>query len=407
MSDARADGHTAVRLFVGKGGAGKTTLAAKAALDDARSGARSLVVSFDQSHSLVDVLGVGTRSNANDDGVVSAAEGLDVLELDTLALVESRYSTLSGLVALAGTGHEHGVRFGGIDPEEIVGAPGVQEMLGLQRIVDLVDSNRWDTVHVDLPATADALRTLQLPDLVCGYLERLWPRHDRIVAGTGTDPRLTVLVAVLESVVTAAERVREILFAADRTSASLVMTPERVAVAETRRILSAAALTGLPVDTVIVNRVLPTFESPPISLVGTHPAVFWFESWQSEQRAVMSAIEAATSDYSLVIVEQAIREPVGLDSLGTLVSRFGGADVTAHVGREQRSHGVGEPVVAHESGSGLESVYSMTIALPVVDPATLELGRVEDDVIIGADGTRRRVRLVSVLRRCEVVGAEF
>ena len=78
---------------------------------------------------------------------------------------------------------------------------------------------------------------------------------------------------------------------------------------------------------------------------------------------------------------------------------MGGADIAARR--------FDKPMVAHESGSGLESVYTMTLRLPVVDPSTVSLGRVEDDVIIGADGTRKRVRLASVLRRCVVLGAEF
>ncbi len=386
---------------------GKTTVAAKAALDASLSGERTLIVSFDQAHSLLDVMDVSAPS-ARRGSVVPVTEHLDLMELDTLALVESSYRALSVILAVAKTGHEHGVRFGAIDPEEVVGAPGVQEVLGLDRIVGLVGENRWDAVFVDLPATADALRTLQLPDLVCGYLDRLWPQHDRVVAGTGTDPRLTVVVAMVERVAATAEGVRDLLFDSERTSATLVVTPEAVGLAEARRTLSAAALMGLGIDTVIVNKVLPNLNSASIGLVGAHPAVFWFEGWRASQQSVLTDITQAAAHLSVVIVERAPHEPVGLASLGALVSenehepspRAPGLFARANR-RDSRT------VVAHESGAGLESVYTMTMHLPVVDPSTLTLGRVEDDVIIGADGARTRVRLASVLRRCEVVGAEF
>jgi hypothetical protein len=65
------------------------------------------------------------------------------------------------------------------------------------------------------------------------------------------------------------------------------------------------------------------------------------------------------------------------------------------------------PVVDLESGSGLESVYRMRLELPQVDPGALTLGRVDDDLIVGAGGLRRRVRLASVLRRCIVVDAHL
>lgn len=415
-----------VRLFVGKGGAGKTTLAAKAAIEDARSGRRVLVVSFDQAHSLLDVLGrpaLDASTSPGGNGARSVAEGLDVLELDTLALLETSYRSISAIVSLAGTGHEHGVRFGGIDPEEIVGAPGAQELLGLHRLVELVDERIWDTVIVDLPATADALRTLALPDLLCGYLERLWPQHDRVVAGTGTDPRLTVLVAVMERVIADAEAVRELLFDHRRTTATIVLTPDSVGVAEARRTVSAAALMGLPVAEVIVNKVLPELESSSMGLVGVHPAVFWFESWRAAQQARLADVEQLARGCSLLVVEQSADEPVGLASLGALKTRVGLVTVPNRAGPDRagpdragsgRSSGADvagrqfdKPVVALESGSGLESVYTMTLRLPVVDPSTVSLGRVEDDVIIGADGTRKRVRLASVLRRCVVLGAEF
>ncbi len=393
---------------------GKTTLAAKAALDLARTGKRALVVSLDQAHSLADVFGVASRPGTDED-IVTVEPRLDVLELNTLGLVESRYRTLTSVLSMSGTGHEHGVRFGAVAPEEIIGAPGVQELLGLHHITQMVDENTWDTIFVDLPSTAESLRTLQLPELVCGYLERLWPQHDRIVAGTGTDPRLTVVVAMIERVVADAETVRALLFDDARTTATVVLTPESLGVAEARRTMSVAALIGLAVDTVIVNKVLPKLNSSSVGLVGVHPAVFWFESWRSAQQAVLDEITILAQGRSLVVVDQAQREPVGLASLGTFDVRIDAADAVSRSGEieidrevsETRKRSADKPVVAHESGSGLESIYTMTMQLPLVDASTLELGRVDDDVIIGADGHRRRVRLASVLRRCVVVGADF
>jgi arsenite-transporting ATPase len=65
------------------------------------------------------------------------------------------------------------------------------------------------------------------------------------------------------------------------------------------------------------------------------------------------------------------------------------------------------PVVDRESGTGLEAVYRMRLELPQVDPGSLTLGRVDDDLIIGSGGMRRRVRLASVLRRCLVIDAQL
>lgn len=383
---------------MGKGGAGKTTVAARAALTSARSGSRTLLVSLDQAHSVADVVHTGESYERGD--VVSIETDFDVLEIDTLGLVEARYRQLATILTMSSAGHEHGLRFGAVEPEEIVGAPGVQELLGLARVAELVEEGAWDVVMVDMPSTGETLRTLQMPDLVCSYFERLWPQHDRIVAGTGSDPRLTVVVAMIERVVAGADAVRTLLFDPMRTSVTLVATPDAIVIAETRRLLSVAALNGIPVDTVVMNKVLPDLDAGSTGLVGTHPAVYWFESLRSAQQVFLDDIESLTVTCDVVVVELAPTEPVGLAALGRLVWRV--VSTGTAIGAVES-----EPVVACESGSGLESIYTMTMMLPVVDPASVNLGRVEDDLIVGADGARRRVRLASVLRRCVVVGAEY
>ncbi|WP_314678101.1 ArsA-related P-loop ATPase, partial [uncultured Rhodococcus sp.] len=148
-----------VQLFVGKGGVGTTTLAAATAVSAATDGARVLLVSIDQAGSLADVLGV-----PNPRTTTSLTEGLDVRQLDTSALLEDKFRGLSGLIDAAGTfgagDHEHGSSFEGLEPEELTGSLGIQDMLGLAEIVDLSDSGDYDLVIVDCPAAAEALRIL-------------------------------------------------------------------------------------------------------------------------------------------------------------------------------------------------------------------------------------------------------
>lgn len=391
-----------LRLFLGSGGVGKSTLAAASAVRLAESGSRVLVVSLDQSHSLGDVLGLTLTRDDGSSEPMTVAPGLDVLEIDTLALLEARYRSLGSILAVAGAGHEHGVHFGAIEPEELMGVPGAQEMLGLHRVVELVEDNAWDTVILDLPGAADALRTLQLPDLTYEYLERIWPVHDRIVAGTGTDPRLTLLVAVLERISARASSIRDVLTDAALTTATVVVTPESVAVAGMSRTLSALALNGVAVSGVIVNRTLPQLNSASVGLIGAHPAVFWFEGWRSAEQDVLARIRLVLGNLDCVEVHRATAEPVGLASLAALAAHM---DVRGPA--VERTVADARGTVALESGSGLESVYAMSMPVPVVDASTLTLGRVEDDLIVGVDGYRRRIHLAPVLRRCIVFAAEL
>ncbi|MDV8054402.1 MULTISPECIES: ArsA family ATPase [unclassified Rhodococcus (in: high G+C Gram-positive bacteria)] len=388
-------------LFLGKGGAGKTTLAAASGLRLAQAGERVLIASVDQAHSLADAF-AGDAEVEDSSRVRSIAPGLDILEIDTLRLLEARYRGLGSLLAVASAGHEHGVSFGAIEPEELLGLPGVEELLGMHEISRLADENRWDTVIVDLPASADALRTLQLPDTVAAYVERIWPLHARIVAGTGSDVRLTLVVAMIERILAQIDSVRSLIADADRTGATVVVTAEQLSIVDAERTLSAAALLGIRIDRVLVNRILPKLNASSVGLVGAHPAVFWFERWRAAQLDAVAELRRRIGTVPIVEVEQAPGEPVGLRPLQDVADRLEPDSL------ERRAPGWGEqPSVVLESGGGLESVYAMRMLLPVVDSTTLGLGRVEDDLIVSADGRRRRIRLASVLRRCVADSAEL
>jgi len=390
-----------VLLFLGKGGAGKTTLAAASGLRLAQAGERVLIASVDQAHSLADAF-AGDAEAEGPSGVRSIAPGLDIVEIDTLTLLEARYRGLGSLMAVASTGHEHGVSFGAIEPEELLGLPGVEELLGMHEICRLADENRWDTVIVDLPASADALRTLQLPDTVAAYVERIWPLHARMVAGTGSDVRLTLVVAMIERILAQVDSVRSLITDSARTGATVVVTAEQLSIVDAERTLSAAALLGIRIDRVLVNRILPKLNASSIGLVGAHPAVFWFERWRAAQLDAVAELRRRIGTVPVVEVEHAPGEPVGLGPLQDVADRLEPDSL------ERRAPGWGEqPSVVLESGSGLESVYAMRMLLPVVDSTTLGLGRVEDDLIVSADGRRRRIRLASVLRRCVADSAEL
>ena len=102
----------------------------------------------------------------------------------------------------------------------------------------------------------------------------------------------------------------------------------------------------------------------------------------------------------MIVAQHTGPEPVGLTSLGALSDAVG-----AQICRPGPEFA--PSTVRLESGTGVDSVYALRMHLPLVDPASLSLGRADDDLIVGADGHRRRVRLASVLRRCTVDSAEL
>jgi arsenite/tail-anchored protein-transporting ATPase len=131
-----------------------------------------------------------------------------------------------------------------------------------------------------------------------------------------------------------------------------------------------------------------------------HPAFDWYAERISEQGVVLDELDAAIGDMQLVLVPHLAGEPIGPKALGQLLECARRRDGSPPPGPLR-------PVVDRESGAGLSSIYRMRLKLPQIDSTSLTLGRVDDDLIIGAGGMRRRVRLASVLRRCIVTDAQL
>lgn len=357
-----------------------------------------LVVSTDQAHSLGDVFGVAVSPTSRHDPVRvpvtgAGAGGLDALALDTTALLEVRWRELATVVRNNFPDSD----LGSVAPEEIVAVPGIQEMLGLHEVGELAAAGRWDRVIVDCASTADALRMLTLPAAVEFYAERAWPRHRRL-AGAPNDSRIAVAAGLLERIGAGAERLKALLTDGESAGAHLVLTAERVVAAEAARTLSSLTLAGVRVEELIVNQVLLQDDSFEYANLPAHPAFDWYAERIADQHRVLDELTTTVADSALVLTPHLAGEPIGPDALGELLGaarRRDGAPPPAPLA----------PVVDLESGTGLGSVYRLRLQLPRVDSGALTLGRVDDELIIGVGGLRRRMRLASVLRRCTVVNA--
>lgn len=419
---------------MGKGGVGKTTLACARAMAYAREKRRVLLASLDQAHSLGDALGFRFAHDAGTvPGITRVLPGLEVIELDSLALLEERFRAITDLLRTE-PGHDHGLDLSALDPAELTGLPGVQELLMLVEIAQYAADGEWDVIILDCPPTADMLRIVTAPETVLGYLDRVWPPHQRMMSAVGTNIRRAVLAATVQRVVGAVSEVRDLLADRQRTSARLITLAERVAVAESARVRSATALLGLRLEAVVVNKVLPPVP-PPTPAQAQHPAVHWYLHRYAEQLDVVDGLRRSMPGIPVLVAGHTGAEPVGLGPLaGLSCVAAGDATGSSEAGDAESARtggtaaarespdpaavspeytGAGEhadtaaPAVRLESGTGLHSVYALRIHLPVADPATLRLGRVEDDLIVGADGVRRRLRLAPVLRRCTVSTAEL
>jgi arsenite-transporting ATPase len=358
-----------------------------------------LAVSTDPAHSLGDALeaDLGGEPTELDSGLYAA-------HVDTRTLLDGAWARLQGHLGtvLAGAGVDELVA------DELTVLPGVEDLLALGEVRRLADSGLWEVVVVDCGPTAETLRLLALPEALSTYLERLFPAHRRAVrgligglasGGRDTQPAWDRAVAALDSLAEELHGLRRLLADEHTTSIRLVLTPERVVAAETRRTLTALALHGLRVDGLVANRVLP---GAPPSLRG--PAGRWLRERHAEQRAVLA--DLAALPLPLRTAEHTAAEPTGLPALLELARRLYGADDPA-----APPGGPAAPLLqVHRTagvGTALDSEFELVLRLPGVADEPLDLVRLDDELAVTTGGTRRVVALPSVLRRCTVTGARL
>ena len=243
-------------LYGGKGGVGKTTMAAATALASARDGTTTLVVSTDPAHSLADTLDTTVPdepARVREEIPLYAAE-IDPEQAlaDTPFGEDSPHGVLTGL-----PGGEAVDPFGG-------SMPGSDEAAAVRLLVEYFEDPRFDRVVVDTAPTGHTLRLLALPELLDSMVGKLLTFRERLGQSMSTltdalgddveDP--TGSAGRLREFADRIERLRAALRDPDRTDFRVVMVPEELSVRESERLLERLAEFEIPVGTIVVNRVM-------------------------------------------------------------------------------------------------------------------------------------------------------
>jgi len=374
-----------VILFTGKGGVGKTTVAAATAVRAARSDRRTLVMSTDPAHSLGDSFEVEIGSVP-----ARIADNLWAQQIDAQERLENNWREIQDyfiqLMNWAGTET--------IQAEELTVIPGLDEIFSLIDVKTHVESGAYDMLVVDCAPTAETLRLLSLPEIMTWYIERIFPVERRVVKTIRPIvSRMTTLPIAGDQVFGAIERlhrnldaVKQILTDEHVSSVRLVVNPEKMVIAEARRTYTYLGLFGYRVDAVVVNRIIPDDVVDP-----------YFGKWKDIQAEHLATVHESFEPVPILTARLFDREMVGLPLLVEMGDEvYGPRDATEVLYRD-------EPIRVRKRGTG----YVLSMRLPFVSREEMDIHRRGEELFVRVGSYKRNLILPQTLKRMVVREANF
>lgn len=372
-----------VILFTGKGGVGKTCIAAATALAASNRGVRTLITSTDPAHSLADSFEADLG-----DSPAEISPKLWGQQIDTQARLEENWREIRDYAVelLEWTG------MAGIEAEELSVIPGLDELFALSEVKQRAQSGEFDLLIVDCAPTAETLRLLSLPDVMTWYIEKIFPIGRIVSAIRPVLRRVPGLPPIAsEEVFDAVERfhrriegVKDILSASRGASVRLVVNAEKMVIAEAQRTFTYLSLFGYRVDAVIVNRLIPSDVFDP-----------YFDRWKDLQSEHMEVIDRSFAPVPILRAKLFDREIVGMRPLEDLAAAvYGDSDPAALLY-------VGDTMRVVRDGP----VHLLQIPVPLVDRGSVDLVRVGDEIFVKVGAVKRSIALPQMLRQREVGSA--
>jgi arsenite-transporting ATPase len=367
-----------ILLFSGKGGVGKTSLAAATGVRLAQLGYRTLVMSIDPAHSLEDAFNLTSELfHGQTSDPLPVNDHLSIFELNIQKEIKRHWQEISSYVisVLRTTG------ISGVEAEELAILPGMEELSAMMYVNQFRREGRYDVIVLDCAPTAESMRFISMPTTLDWYMKHIFPfqrnllRAVRPIANRVAPFELPTdsYFANIQNLFSKLEGVDEVMEDPQVTSVRLVTNPERMVLRETQRAFVYFSLHGLTVDSVIVNRVLPTDVQDA-----------WFKEWHESQTNVLHEMDEYFAPVPVKRVPLFAHEVLGQKRLEDV------ARVLYAEGEDPSAVTRTEKPYSFQKQNG---VYEVRVLLPFATKAEVGLFKKGDELVIEIGTLRRHIGL--------------
>jgi len=373
-------------LYTGKGGVGKTSVAAASARRSAAAGLRTVVLSTDPAHSLSDAMELDLGADPT-----PAGPNLWGQEVQAQREMEANWKSVQDWLGQILS--ERGVM--DIAAEELTVPPGMDELFSLLQIKRHHESGKYDVIIVDCAPTGETLRLLSFPEIAKWWLEKVFPVERRMVAAARPIAKAFLdmelpgeqVLAEVNSLVRNLIAMNDILRNSKRASIRLVMNADRMVINEARRTFTYLNLYGYLTDAVIVNRLFPD-----------EVAEGYFGPWRERQAERLVDISEGFAPVPVLQARYFADEVVGPDMLDRLGEElFTEHDIAALLLDEQ----------PHEFAEGMNGETTLRIPVPFAERSEVSLKQVGSELIVVAGREKRTLILPPALARRRTCGAKL
>lgn len=372
-------------LYTGKGGVGKTSVAAATALKSARSGLKTLVVSTDAAHSLGDSLDMQLSPEP-----VEIEKNFWAQEIDSIHEVEQGWGKVQQYLTTLLTAKT----VKDITTEELTVFPGMEDLLSLLRILKYYKEKTFDVIIIDCAPTGETLALLSFPEMMRWWMTKLFPikRKAVKVVKPVVEPLLGVpmpsdgVMGEIENIHHQLDEMREILTDRSITSIRIVVNPEKMVIKEAQRSFTYLNIYDFNVDAVVINRVIPMNVTDD-----------YFKVWKEVQKKYRDMISDSFSPIPIYYAPLFENEVVGLEMLDRMGNEVFREENPVEIKYNKRTQEVKK--------DGKEYIFS--IYMPFTGKKDLDLNQKGDELIIRTANLKRNIILPRTLQGLEIIGARF